>query len=199
MVNMKLYVEGGGDSKSLRTACRRGFRRFLEKAGLTGMMPRIVACGGRQSAYENFTVAHEQPDDVSYLLVDAEGPVHKENPWEHLEKRDHWVRPPGATDAQCHLMVQAMESWFLADPETLLVFYGQHFNENAIPANQQIERVSKADVFRGLERATRHTKKGPYKKGSHSFEILAALNPDRVENVSPHAKRFLASLRGQDT
>ena len=50
MVELHLYVEGGGDSKVLRTACRRGFSEFLAKAGLQGHMPRIVACGGRSQA-----------------------------------------------------------------------------------------------------------------------------------------------------
>ena len=47
MVTVRLYVEGGGDAKSLRTACRRGFREFLLRAGLGGSMPRIIACGPR--------------------------------------------------------------------------------------------------------------------------------------------------------
>lgn len=42
---MKIYVEGGGDSKELKTRCRRGFSNFFEKAGLKGRMPRVVACG----------------------------------------------------------------------------------------------------------------------------------------------------------
>lgn len=31
-------VEGGGDSKHLRNQCRRGFRKFIERAGLEGRM-----------------------------------------------------------------------------------------------------------------------------------------------------------------
>ena len=57
MVTIKLYVEGGGDSKALKTACRKGFRKFIEKAGLMGNMPKIVACGGRQKAYQSFRKA----------------------------------------------------------------------------------------------------------------------------------------------
>jgi len=57
VVTVRLYVEGGGDSKELKTHCRRGFRKFIEKAGLQGRMPRIVACGGRQRAYDSFATA----------------------------------------------------------------------------------------------------------------------------------------------
>jgi hypothetical protein len=57
MVELHLYVEGGGDSKLLRTACRRQFSEFLAKAGLKGHMPRIVVSGGRGQAYGDFRTA----------------------------------------------------------------------------------------------------------------------------------------------
>jgi hypothetical protein len=31
MVGVKLYVEGGGNAKPLKTACRNGFSEFLKK------------------------------------------------------------------------------------------------------------------------------------------------------------------------
>ncbi|MDR0720595.1 MAG: hypothetical protein LBF78_13230, partial [Treponema sp.] len=58
---VKIYVEGGGDTHTLRTACRRGFSGFLEKAGLKGYMPRIVACGSRNNAYADFCTAMTLP------------------------------------------------------------------------------------------------------------------------------------------
>lgn len=58
MVNVRLYVEGGGENnKALRSACRRGFREFFLKAGLEGVLPRVIPCGGRQAAYEDFCTA----------------------------------------------------------------------------------------------------------------------------------------------
>lgn len=60
---MKLYVEGGGDSAALKTACRAGFSEFLSKAGLKGKMPRIVACGSRQNAYDSFCTAINSGED----------------------------------------------------------------------------------------------------------------------------------------
>lgn len=53
MVRVKLYVEGGGDGRVLRQALREGFRAFFESAGLT-RLPRVVACGSRQRAYDVF-------------------------------------------------------------------------------------------------------------------------------------------------
>ena len=195
MVSIKLYVEGGGDSKTLRTACREGFGTFIEKAGLSGRMPRIVACGGRDEAYDKFKIAHASQDGTSLLLVDAERPVDQAGAWEHLQGApDEWPRPGGAADDQCHLMVQLMESWFLADRDALEEFYGQGYRENALPQNPQIERVAKDDVLDGLDRAARDTSKRGYDKGAHSFEILAKLDPEKVKDASPRAKHFIEAL-----
>lgn len=197
-MSIRLYVEGGGDSKALRTACRRGFQLFLEKAGVTGRMPRVVACGGRQNAYESFTTAHSTGEGNPMLLVDAEAPVTATGPWEHLNARDGWERPNDVSDDQCHLMVQVMECWFLADRDVLTSFYGRGFQTNALPGNPQVEQVSKADVLSGLTHATRNTQKKRYDKGSHSFDILGAISPAAVEAAAPHAKRFLDTLRMGD-
>jgi len=195
LVIIKLYVEGGGDSKALKTACRKGFHQFLEKAGLKGRMPKVVACGSRRNAYESFETAQCKSDGLPMLLVDAEAPVTEMSPWQHLRNRDGWSCPCGASDAQCHLMVQVMESWLLADREALVSFYGQNFRENALPKNENIEQVLKLDVFRGLEHATCNTRKGQYSKGSHSFSVLGLLDPARVEGRSLHARRLLDTLR----
>ena len=74
MVSASLYVEGGGDSKSLKTACRRGFRKFIENAGAAGGVSNIVACGSRGNAYRSFSKALSASVNA-LLLVDAEGSV----------------------------------------------------------------------------------------------------------------------------
>ena len=45
-------------------------------------------------------------------------------------------------------MVECMEAWFLADRAALLRFYGQGFNENALPATTtNPEQVRKVDLY----------------------------------------------------
>jgi len=198
----KLFVEGGGDNDALKTECRMGFRKFLEKAGLRGKMPRIVACGGRSQAYDQFCVAISEAasGDVFILLVDSEGPVsspaHTSQPWDHVKnpQGDGWSKPNGAADGDLHFMVECMESWFLADPQTLGSFFGQGFRRGVLPASRQVEQISKAQVFEGLKKATRGTKKGAYGKGAHSFKILALINPAKVRAAAPYAERLLNHL-----
>lgn len=193
MVSAKVYLEGGGNGKTLKTACRKGFAKFIEKAGGAGKMPQIVACGSRGNAYGDFSKAHAA-GVAALLLIDAECPVTAHGSWQHLQMTDGWNRPPNATDDQCHLMVEVLESWFLADVDALQLFYGQGFLKQALPANPQIENVSKQDVLTGLGQATQNTKKGRYKKGSESFQILEILDPDKVRKVSVHADNLIQAL-----
>ena len=122
MVTVKLYVEGGGDSEQLRSLCRKGFHEFLKKAGFDNRQPRIVACGGRQQAYDRFVTACGLAEEIAVLLVDSEDFVSTISPWQHLSNRDKFCRPDGVSDDQCHLMVVCMESWFLADQNALANF-----------------------------------------------------------------------------
>ncbi len=200
---VKLYVEGGGDSNTLKTACRAGFSEFLKKAGLKGKMPRIVACGSRQNAYDSYRTAIDSGEDA-LLLVDSESPVaadfqqgepDKWQPWGHLLNRqgDRWEKPANADEADCHLMVQCMEAWFLADRTTLQNFFGQGFNANSLPAKcNRIESVGKETIYQALADATRNCKtKAKYGKGEHSFKLLAMIAPEKVTVQSEWAKRFI--------
>ena len=166
-MSLKLIVEGGGDrkSKSLNRECRRAFAEFLGKAGLAGRLPSIEAAGGRQQAYDAFKTAHARGSRTAVLLVDAEAPVTAPDPWTQLQTRDGWTRPTGTTNDQCHLMVQVMESWFLADHQQLQAFYGQRFRPRALPGNPNIEAIPKQDVLNGLQRATQDTRRRPLQQG----------------------------------
>lgn len=202
MVRVTLIVEGGGDSDSLRRKAREGFGRFVENAGLRGSMPGIVAAGGRDNAYKKFVAAHEdlESGEAAMLLVDAEGPVTAPTAWEHLRNRDkEWKRPNGASDDQCHLMTQVMESWFLADPEALQEYFGQGFRVKALRGDRNnVEETRKDDVMDSLAAATKDARKGTYvtrTKGKHSFKMLAKLDPALVQKASPHAKRFVDALK----
>jgi len=198
----KLFVEGGGDNDALKTECRRGFREFLQKAGLKGRMPRIIACGARSQAYRQFRVAVREAaaDDVFLLLVDSEGPIAADaanaRPWDHVENHteDGWSKPSGATDDDLHFMVECMENWFLGDPQALGTFFGPGFRPSALPANRQVENVPKGAVLKSLRNATSASGKGEYGKGRHSFKLLAEIDPNKVRAVAPYADRLLSHL-----
>jgi hypothetical protein len=204
---VRLYIEGGGDSKSLQIECRKGFRNFIEKAGLKGKMPSIIACGGRKNAYDSYCTAIENGENA-VLLVDSECPLSNQDqqgspetwqPWQHLKQRqgDGWEKPNDGVDTDCHLMVQCMENWLLADRDTLKTFFGQGFAENQLPAAAKpIESIDKNTAYEALAKATASCKtKASYGKGEHSFKLLANIDSGKVTDSSPWAKRFVEELK----
>ena len=197
-MSIRIYVEGGGDRAEQKNRLRRGFQEFFKKAGLAGNMPKVVACGSRTKALERFSSAVTSNEFTALLLVDSEEPVKKRKPWQHLKDSDNWERPGGATDYQCHLMVQVMESWFLADVEALKSYYGREFQESAVSKNTDVEVIPKQEVTKRLEKATRLTKSGPYHKGNHSADLLSMIDPAEVRDKSSYARR-LVSLLETDT
>ena len=203
---VKLYVEGGGDTATLKMACREGFTTFISKADIKNR-PRVVACGTRKNAYESFCTAIAN-GEKAILLVDSEDAVNAQHqqgqldswqPWAHLKARqgDGWERPQHSADTNCHLMVHVMESWFLADRDALRAFFGQGFKENALPAaNNSIEDIAKQEVYTALAQATSNCKtKAAYGKGEHSFKLLTKIDPSKVTQASLWAKRFIDELR----
>ena len=56
-MKVRLYIEGGGESRSLHIKCREGFRKLLEQAGFRNRMPSTRACGSRDVAYDDFKTA----------------------------------------------------------------------------------------------------------------------------------------------
>ena len=197
-MSVRIYVEGGGDSKQLKADCRKGFSKFFEKAGLAGRMPRIHACGSRNRAFDKFRtkLAESQTETNSVLLlVDSEDPVsHGSDPWSHLKKRDRWEQPDNADNDNVHLMVQCMESWFLADVDSLEQFFGKGFRRADLPKNPKVEKVTTDAIASSLKSATQRCKSGPYSKGGHSFRVLAVICPAKVANASPHAKRLMDTV-----
>ena len=199
-MRIKVIVEGGGETKLLKSKCRQGFSKFFSKAGMEHQKPSVIASGSRRSAFDDFRAAvhRAKKDEFIVLLVDSEDPIAAgSSPWQHLKARDKWDQPSGATDDQVHLMVQCMEAWFLADKDCLVAYYGNGFNQNALPARHDIEKIAKNDILNGLKNATRsRVSKGQYGKGQHSFDILAQI-PDKVIAASPYAKRLVDTLKAK--
>jgi hypothetical protein len=189
-------VEGGGNQNRTKTACRKAFHVFFDRLLGERPKPRIVASGSRDEAYRDFRRSlSDAYDGFAVLLVDSEHPVPAgKTVTAHLRDRDHWTDLP---NGQVHLMVQCMETWFLADKAVLAQYYGDGFRQSALPPNPIIEAISKTDVFEGLHRATAETTKGPYHKTRHAFEILERLDPEAVGRQSPHAAALFATLLEQ--
>jgi hypothetical protein len=202
-VKVKIYAEGGGEGELYDTLFRRGWAKFFERAGLTSRLPSVVRGQSRERAYDLFKTAAQRadPDELPILLVDSEDPVSPEHTtWQHLRATDTWARPTGVADDQVFLMVQVMETWFVADRETLRQYFGPAFKMQALPAWQDLEAVGKERIYQALDSATRDCRARRYAKQRQptakiSFDLLAALDPAAVEQKCPHAHALPEKLR----
>ncbi|MCB1034710.1 MAG: DUF4276 family protein [Acidobacteria bacterium] len=201
-MKVKVYVEGGGDGKSTLIACRRAFSKLIQKAGLTGRMPGIVACGPRNGAFDRFSTAFGTPGEFPLLLVDSERPVASaseepasEAAWEHLESSDGWQRPPGATAEQAQLMATCMEAWILADRQGLRTIFGPSLQTGSLPPASTLENREARELQRILKEATRNCGRGKaYRKGLRSFQVLEQVEAEALKRSLPHFRRWIATL-----
>ena len=196
MVRVRIFIEGGGTASD--GVFTEGWRKFFVAAGLLGQMPRVVRGERREQTFDKFKTAlqRRRPDELPTLLVDSEGPVADgHSAWQHLRHQDNWEQPQGAADDGAYLMVQIMETWFLADREALRGFFGPQLNENHFREWPDLEEVHKDSALNALERATSNCQK-PYRKGRVSFELLGEIDPQRVAEACPHAGQLLNYLHG---
>ena len=199
-MSVLLYVEGGGNRAELKSQCRRGFHDLLTRAGFAGRLPRVVACGPRNAAFDRFETALGGARDYPVLLVDSEGPVASANQthnpsgaWRHLDSQDGWQRPKVAQDDQAQLMVTCMETWLVADRSAV----DSHFpgmNQNALPSSVGLESRRKEDVSAALDSATSPSPKGRYDKRRDSFDLLGRVDPVDLKRELPHFRRFIDTL-----
>jgi hypothetical protein len=195
VTEIRIYLEGGGDKSNTKAAIREGFTKFLQPqlASERQLRFRVIPCGSRNDAFDNFAKAlSTHPEAVLLLLVDSEAPVIGGR-WEHLRKQDGW-NPGRVSDESCHLMVQTVEAWLVADPDSLAAYYGQDFNRNVLPKRKDVEAIPKDQLLQSLNRATADTKKGRYAKIHHCADLLARLNRDRVRQRAKHCDLLFSTL-----
>ena len=193
MAPVTIYVEGGGGDRQGLQQVRLAFTEFFSE--FSGSMPKVVSCGSRGEAYEDFIVAvWQNPDAAILLLVDAERRVRGQSPTQHLARSpDNWDLR-GIRDDRVHLMVQAVEAWMIADPDGLRAYFGNGFNENALPGRRNPEEIPKDDLKRALAAAGRDTKKRGYHEISDGTEILRVIDPSTVRGKCEWCRRLFALL-----
>jgi hypothetical protein len=196
---IRIYFEGGRRGKDLKTKLRKGFNSFfseiIERVRSQSIHWHFAPCYSRNEAFEDFQLAQRTyPDAFNILLVDSEGLVMAEGVWNYLNRLDGWATKK-VEDDHYHLMVQMMESWFLADKEVLQKYYGRDFRMNALRGNPNVEDIPKKDVESCLKDATRPTQKGEYDKIRHGPEIFGLLRAQLVKEAAPYCKRLFETLQ----
>ena len=188
-----LYMEGAG-KREQDIQLRKSMRSFLEKElGDQAKKIKIIPSGHQNDTIKNFK-QHNDPEKTAYLLVDSEQEITASTTAIlHLQNKQPTYRKlwKETADKQVHLMVQKMESWFLADLEGLRKFYGDSPAQLKPPQN--VETLSKKEVDAVLRTCIKFTKKKQYEK-SHGHVLLGYINPKKVRKASYFCNHFFSTL-----
>lgn len=201
---IRIYIEGEKKNKTSNISLREGFSTFFNdlrtKARENRIKFDVILCGNSAETFKDFLLGiKSHPKSFVAFLIDSDAEVNEEDsPKLFLQKQDkskNWDWKL-VKDEQCHLMVQIMESWFLADVEALKGFYNQQFNQNAIPKTKDVEKISKDIVESSLNNATKKTQKGIYSENKlkHSSELLSRINVEIVKERAKHCERIFQIL-----
>lgn len=199
---IRIYIEGGGNNRLSWRKIRAGFGEFFDGLRQLARSRRIewslIPCGSRNDTFKDFQIGLKRhPDAFNVLLVDSESPVVLPRR-DHLERQDHW-KAKALPEDQCHLMVQAIEAWLIADPDALAEFYGQGFRRSSLPGPKDVELIRKDELVTAIERAVKDTQKKTYRKIDHCAELLKRLDPQKVRARAKHCDFLFTTLEKRIT
>jgi hypothetical protein len=187
---IRIYYEG---DRLLKPGFNQFFNQLRIQAEAHRCRFQLIPGGSGSTACRDFGIAIEtHPYAWNILLIDSEGP-HTRDLSESLCREHAW---PKSSRDSIFWMVQMMESWFHADKDALEEFYGPKFKKNALKQNLNVEEIAKADLEKGLKKATKATAKGGYfeHKTSHGRELLRVISPEKVREAAPNCKRLFAAV-----
>lgn len=201
---IRIYIEGDRKSKTSNISLREGFSTFFkdlrEKARENKIKFDVILGGNSAETFKDFLLGvKSHPNSFVAFLIDSDEEVSEEDsPKSFLQKQTkskNW-NLKNVDDNQCHLMVQIMESWFLADVEALKSFYGQKFNSKSVSKNKDIEKIPKSSVEISLDTATKETQKGIYceNKLKHSAELLSKIDVIKIRQRAKHCDRLFQTI-----
>lgn len=210
MKKIAIFVEGGGDTVGQKIELRNGFDGLLRiqkrAAQNKHLQWRMVPCGSRNETRQAFVaeVRNTGSETLCVLLVDSEEGLVAETDGNadlnaqvrrmHLIQRDEWDLSD-AEPQQVHLMVQCMEAWIVADPETLTGYYGKGFRAKSLPVRKNLEEEPKLQIYDKLAKATKGTSKGEYSKIKHASKLLTLIE---TRKVASRCSRFATLTKWLD-
>lgn len=168
-----LFIEGTSDDTN--GDLRQGFENLLKKE-LAGKMPSIKLGDGMNRTITKFS----NTEGDKFLLIDLD---------DVSEMKAERLKQYNLPESETFFMVQAMEAWFLSQPEMLNDFYKTDLK---IPKRIASE-IRKPDVV--LENLTKNTKKGKYHKVNHAVELLSKLDIKKLKEDFSDVKNLIDVLQ----
>ena len=204
MKEIAIYIEGGGPNQYTQLPFRKGFDAFFNYfkalASENDYTLTFIPHGGREEVFKYFNLALiNQPNRINILMVDAEGSIDA-NVTSKTHLQSEWDNPD-ASEEQCHLMVQIMESWFFADLDTLYIFYNidKENDEDLVEYQgvKNVETIAKDKIIHSLINISKNSTHGDYKeygKRRQAIKIFENLDLDIVRDKAPHCDKFCKTI-----
>ncbi len=178
MVKNILFIEGAIDDTN--GDLRQGFHKLLAQK-LAGKMPRIKMGNGITTTVRVFK--KNTLSERGILLIDLDAPATQKS-----QKLAEYNLNDVKGDV--FFMIQAMEAWFLAQPQVLDNFYGVAISQKLPKKNAQ-DIPQPAEYLMGL---TRNTGKGTYRKIEHGVKLLESLDAHQLEQASVEFANLIKRL-----
>ncbi len=195
-----VFFEGGGNAESKKRLSRA--LETLIRSSNPKCRVRVFASGSRENAVRDFVLplrtgppSLPSRPNCTLLLVDSEIPVSESHsPPEVLPglSSDTQV-PKGAV----HLMVECMENWFLADPESCKRVAPNGFLVAKLGNTAHVEAVAKADAIQRVQTAFGGTGAGVYLKSKDGPLLLESLDVEVLKKKAPRAAAFFEAAKSR--
>ena len=195
VAEVTIHFEG---HRNLRHGFHKLFEPHKERARRRRTRFNLIAGGSRAEVVKDFLRSCRwQPSNVNVLLIDSEGPVSDTaSAIRSLRTQSYWDGSVACDDDQINLMVQAMEAWFIADPQALIGHFGHDFNVKVLPSPQNAESVAPGDLTAAIREGLRNSgrRRRGYDKVADGVRLLQLIDDARVSQHCRHFKRLVDHL-----
>ena len=193
VAEVTIHFEG---HSNLRPGFHKLFEPHVNNARQQRIRFKLIAGGSRTEAVKDFLRScRSQPSNVNVLLIDSEGPISDTaSAIQSLRTQNFWDGSVACDDDQVNLMVQAMEAWFIADPQALINHFGQDFDIKVLPSPQNAESVAPGDLTTAIRHGLRHSGRRRYDKVIDGVKLLQLIDHVEVGQYCRHFKRLMDYL-----
>ena len=195
VADVTIHFEG---HPNLRPGFHKLFESHVERAREQRVRFKLIAGGSRTEAIKDFLRScTAQPSNLNVLLVDSEQAVQDTAAAiRSLRGESYWDDCAACTNDQINFMVQAMEAWFIADPQALIKHFGQNFRSNVLPSPQNAEVTPVRELTAAISNGLRpySSRRSGYDKVRDGLELLQLIDETTVGKYCRHFSRLMDFL-----